>query len=189
MTSTSKNDTSEAKTSKSKTTKTAGDADAAVRELHGPGSELGGATLPMTLGEDVWGQLVDAVRADDRYAIADPNDPESRGNTSSAGGNPPPPVILQYGEGARDYVAVTFDSGQVLITDAADETGKTYKYPEAQWRRFVARVRGEELPDELQDPADKGPTQYEAAAVQNKRTFERVAEDREATPENKADGR
>lgn len=182
MTSTSKND---------KAAKTTGraDADKALRELHGPGSELSGQTLPMTLGEDVWGQLVNAVRADNRYAIADPDDPESRGHTGSAGGNPPPPVILQYGEGARDYVAVTFDSGQVMIVDAADDTGKTYKYPEAQWRRFVARVRGEELPGDEQNEADKGPTQYEAAAAQNKRTFERVAEDREATPENKADGR
>jgi hypothetical protein len=203
MTSTSSNDryaeqktaqrsssAADAKTDKSKSASTsASDPQSAARELHGAGSELGGQTLPMLLGDDVWEQFVNAVRADDRYAIRDPNNPDSVGSTGSSGSNPPPPVILQYGDGARDYVAVTFDSGQVMVTDAADETGKTYKYPETQWRRFVARVRGEEIPDDLKTDEDRGPTQYEAAAEQNKRTFERLQAERERGESREADRR
>lgn len=146
---------------------------AARRELHSP---LETATLPAVFGDELFEQWAAQVKADDRYRLYDPGNPDA--TTSSAGGNPPPALIVQYGDGPRDYVATSFDSGQVLVQDAADPTGKTWKFPESAWRRFVARVRGEEVPG---DEQEEGPTQYEAAAEQNQRTADLLQADRDAT--------
>lgn len=159
------------------------DDQAAIRELHAA-EPLGTPTMALAFGDDVWRRWVEEIRTNPAYHLRDPDDPTDVGMTGSAGANPPPPVIVEYGPGANQYIATTFDAGQVLITDAADPTGKTWKFPEATWRRFVARVRGEKLDDEEEAP--QGPTIYEAAAEQNARTAKLRERDQEATPENKA---
>lgn len=152
------------------------DADQAARRyLH---SRLDTHVLPAVLGEEVFETWAQQVQADDRYRLYDPANPDA--TTSSAGGNPPPAMITQYGPGPRDYIVTHFDAGQVLVTDANDDTGRTWKYPESAWRRFVAAVRGEELPESLRDPAEDGPTQFEEAAEQNARTGALIQADRDA---------
>lgn len=159
------------------------DDQAALRELHAA-EPLGTPTMALALGDDVWRRWVEEIRTNPAYHLRDPDDPTDVGMTGSSGPNPPPPVIVEYGPGANQYIATTFDSGQAMVVDAADPTGKTWKFPESAWRRFVARVRGEKLEDGEEEP--QGPTIYEAAAEQNARTAKMVERDRQATPDNKA---
>jgi Domain of unknown function (DUF397) len=169
----STNATADKKSSK----QTMGPADAARAELHGAG--FGGVTIMSALGDDLFKQWADAVKTDPRYHLADPDNPrDERRATNSSGSNPPPAIILQYGDGTNDYVSTVFDAGQVIVQDANDPTGRALKFPESGWRRFVARVRGEELPP---DPANDGPSQYEEAAALQKRTNESIQADRDAT--------
>lgn len=139
----------------------------AARELHAA-EGFSGTTIPSVMGETVYNQWVDQIRSDPRYHLRDPDDPSDEGPTGSSGGNPMPALIVEYGEGPNDYITTTFDSGQVLVQDGSDPTGRAWKFPESAWRRFVAKVRGEELPE---DEKEEGPTQHEAAADQNARTY------------------
>lgn len=148
---------------------------------------LGGAPLSLhaALSEDIWDKWVEQVRTNDAYRLPDPDNPDTSGPTGASGWNPPPTLIVQYGPGPHDYISTDFDAGQVIVRDGgAGEGGRDWKFPESDWRRFVAAVRGEELPE---DERETGPTQYEQAAEFNKRTAERAAADEQATPENKAD--
>jgi hypothetical protein len=152
-------------------------ADAARAELHGAG--FGGVTIMAALGDTLFERWADAVKGDPRYHLADPDDPrDERRVTGSSGSNPPPAIILQYGNGTNDYISTVFDAGQVIVQDGNDASGRALKFPESGWRRFVARVRGEELPP---DPANDGPSQYEEAAAVQKRTNEAIQADRDAT--------
>lgn len=151
------------------------DAASAARELHAAGG-FGGVTLPAVLGDDLFEQWAAQVRSNPAYHLRDPDDPSDEGSTGSSGGSPMPSLIVQYGDGPNDYIATSFDAGQVIVQDGNDQTGRAWKFPEADWRRFVAKVRGEELPD---DEKEEGDTQYEAAAKQNARTFGLLAEERE----------
>jgi hypothetical protein len=145
-------------------------------ELHGA-EPLGTPTIAMAFGDELWNRWVDEVRTNPAYHLPDPDDPADTGMTGSSGANPPPAIIVEYGDGPNDYVSTDFDAGQVLVRDGNDPTGKAWKFPEAAWRRFVAKVRGEELPDDPDVP--KGPTMHEAAAEQNARTFGRLAYERQ----------
>lgn len=152
-------------------------ADAARAELHGglPGMP----TINMVFGDTLFDRWVAEVKSNPRYRLADPDDPQDTdASTNSSGANPPPALIVEYGPGQNDYITTTFDAGQVLVQDGNDPSGKAWKYPESAWRRFVARVRGEELPD---DPANDGPTQHEEAALLQERTNRSVQADRDAT--------
>jgi hypothetical protein len=152
-------------------------ADAARVELHGGAPGMPG--IAAVFGDNLFEQWVDQVRSDPRYALADPDDPQgTTASTNSSGSTPPPALIVGYGPGQNDYVSTVFDAGQVIVQDGNDPTGKAWKYPEPAWRRFVARVRGEEVP---QDPANDGPTQFEEAALLQERTMKGLQADREAT--------
>lgn len=168
--------TESAKSDKSSSTKTMSPADAARTELHG--ATPGGLTLMGAFGDELFERWAEAVRTDPRHHLADPDDPDDeRRVTGSSGSNPPPTIILQYGEGVNDYIATNFDAGQVIVQDANDPTGRAWKFPESDWRRFVARVLGEELPP---DPKSDGPTQFQEAAAVQKRTNEAIQADRDA---------
>jgi hypothetical protein len=148
---------------------------AALHELYAS-SPTGTPTIAMAFGDELWQRWIDEVRSNPGYHLRDPNNPEDVGATGSAGGNPMPALIVEYGSGQHQYIATTFDAGQAIVQDGADPTGKAWKFPESAWRRFVARVRGEQLPD---DEEPQGPTMHEAAAEQNARTFGRLAAERE----------
>jgi hypothetical protein len=147
----------------------------AVAELH-PGIPPGGPTLMFALGDEVWQRWIEEVRTNPAYHLRNPDDPSDAGRTGSAGGNPMPALIVEYGPGQHQYISTVFDAGQAIVQDGSDPTGKAWKFPEENWRRFVARVRGEDLPD---DEKPQGPTMHEAAAEQNARTFGRAAFERE----------
>jgi hypothetical protein len=133
--------------------------------------------MAMVFGDDLFNKWAAAVKSDPRYQLRDPDDPDSEGATNSSGAAPMPALILEYGPGAHQYISTVFDAGQAIVQDGSDPTGKAWKFPEVNWRRFVARVRGEHVPP---DPTQDGPTMHEAAAEQNARTGEAVQADREA---------
>lgn len=165
-----------ADTSPKRTAKAAPDTDLALRELYA-GTSTGTPTIAMALGDDLWQRWVDEVRSNPAYHLRDPDNPDdTEGATGSAGGNPMPALIVEYGPGQHQYISTVFDSGNAIVQDGADATGKAWKFSEAAFRRFVARVRGEELPE---DEEPEGPTMHEAAAEQNARTYGRVAAERE----------
>lgn len=144
------------------------DTDLALHELYAA-SPTGTPTIALAFGDELWQKWIDEVRSNPAYHLRDPNNPDdAAGATGSAGGSPMPALIVEYGPGANQYVSTVFDAGQAIVQDGADPTGKAWKFPEAAWRRFVSRVRGEELPD---DEEPEGPTMHEAAAEQNARTF------------------
>lgn len=160
---------------------------AAAHTLHAA-EPVGTPTIAMAFGDDVWERWVNEVKTNPAYRLPDPEHPEEGGMTGTAGANPPKPIIVEYGPGAHEYISTVFDSGQVIVQDGSDPTGKAWKFPESAWRRFVAHVRGEE--DKLPaDPAQDGPTMHEAAAEQNARTGALLQADREATPARRADER
>jgi hypothetical protein len=151
-------------------------ADAARAELHGglPGMP----TIAMVFGDTLFDAWVAEVKSNPRYKLADPDDlQDTSASTNSSGANPPPALIVEYGPGRNDYITTVFDAGQVIVQDGNDPSGKAWKYPESAWRRFVARVRGEDLPD---DPDNDGPTQHEEAALLQDRTNKSVQADRDA---------
>jgi hypothetical protein len=138
----------------------------------------GGEALPVAFGDTVWRRWVEEVRSNPAYHLRDPDNPNDRtGATSSAGGQPMPALIVEYGDGPHDYISTDFDAGQAIVRNGNDPTGRAWKFPEATWRRFVARVLGEELPE---DEKAEGPTQHEEAALFAKRTAASVAADERA---------
>lgn len=151
-------------------------ADAARAELHGGAPGMPG--IAAVFGDTLFDRWVSEIQSNPRYRLADPDDPQdTTAATNSSGSNPPPALIVEYGPGQNDYITTTFDSGQVIVQDGNDPTGKAWKYPEVAWRRFVARVRGDEVPE---DPANDGPTQHEEAALLQERTNKSVQADRDA---------
>jgi hypothetical protein len=150
--------------------------EAARNYLHAP---VDVAPIGFVLGDDVMQAWATQIKADPRYAQPDPDGlgDGAASSTGSAGGAPMPALIVQYGPGSNDYISTVFDSGQAIVQNGADPTGKAWKYPEADFRRFVAAVRGEPIP---LDERASGPTMFEAAAEQNQRTGELLQADREA---------
>ena len=154
-------------------------ADAARAELHGGDPGMPG--IAAVFGDRLFDRWVAEVKSNPRYKLADPDDPQdTEAATNSSGSNPPPALIVEYGPGQNDYISTVFDAGQVIVQDGNDPSGKAWKYPETAWRRFVARVRGDAVPD---DPENDGPTQHEEAALLNRRTAESVQTDRDKTAE------
>jgi len=162
--------------------------EAARAELHGVGYT--GPSMAAVFGDDLFDTWANEVKNNPAYQLRDPDDPASEGATNSSGSNPPPALIVEYGDGPHQYVSTVFDAGQAIVQDGADPSGKAWKFPETAWRRFVARVRGDEIPDALQNSNDlssvDGPTMHEAAAKLNVRNAEALAADRAATPDNRA---
>lgn len=151
---------------------------AASRMLHAA-EPVGTPTIAMAFGDDVWERWVNEVKTNPAYRLPDPDNPQEGGMTGTGGANPPKPIIVEYGPGAHEYISTVFDSGQVVVQNGSDPSGKAWKFPESAWRRFVAHVRGEE--DKLPpDPTQDGPTMHEAAADQNARTGARLQADRDA---------
>jgi hypothetical protein len=149
--------------------------EAARNYLHAP---VDVAPIGFVLGDDAMEAWAAQIKADDRYAQGDPdNIGDVPGSTGSSGGAPMPALIVQYGPGQNDYISTVFDSGQAIVQNGADPTGKAWKYPEADFRRFVAAVRGEPIPV---DERASGPTQFEEAAEQNVRTANLLQADRDA---------
>lgn len=149
-------------------------AEAAAQYLHAPGEV---APIGAVIGEQAMEAWAAQVKADDRYHMPDPDNPQAPGATGSAGGSPMPALIVQYGPGQNDYISTVFDAGQAIVQNGADPTGKAWKFPESDFRRFAAAVRGEPIPV---DERASGPTQYEEAAEMLKRTRESVQADRDA---------
>ena len=150
----------------------------AKQDTPAPASFLPGTapiSLDQALRKDIWDQWVAQVKANPAYKLPDPDDPDQ---VTDASWTPPPTLIVQYGEGPNDYIATDFTVGQVMVRDGNDPTGRAWKYPMSDWRRFVASVRGEELPPDERGP--EGPTQYEEAAQFAKRTAAHVQADRDA---------
>lgn len=90
----------------------------------------------------------------------------------------PDPVVplLVYGDGPHDYIATDIDAGQVMVRDGNDKTGKPWKWPLADFMRFVAHAHGKRAPGEK---AEEGDGPYVAAAKQNERTAKLVQADRD----------
>lgn len=149
-------------------------AEAAATYLHSPGEV---APIGLVIGDDAMEAWAAQVKADDRYALPDPDDHQATGATGSGGGSPMPALIVQYGPGQNDYISTVFDAGQAIVQNGADPTGKAWKFPESDFRRFAAAVRGEPIPV---DERASGPTQYEEAAEMLRRTRESVQADRDA---------
>jgi hypothetical protein len=149
-------------------------AEAARNYLHTP-TEV--APIGFVFGDDVMDAWAAQIKADDRYALPDPADTQATGATGSGGGSPMPALIVQYGDGPNDYVSTVFDAGQAIVQNGADPTGKAWKYPEADFRRFAAAVRGEPIPV---DPHATGPGQFEEAAEMLARTQASIQRDRDA---------
>lgn len=147
----------------------------AKAELHPAG------TAPVSLGDafsdSMWQAWTAQVKADPAYHPADPDSPDDGGFTNSAGSLPPKALIVQYGDGPHDYISTDFDAGQVIVRDGNDPTGRAWKFAEADWRRFVARLTGQEIDD---PDAPKGPTQYEEARTFAARTAQHVQADQAA---------
>lgn len=85
--------------------------------------------------------------------------------------------LLAYGQGPNDYISTDFDAGQVIVRDGNDKTGKAWKWPLADFMKFVAHAHGKRVPGE---EAEKGDGPYVAAAKQNARTGKLVQADRDA---------
>lgn len=143
-------------------------AEASRQYLHAP---VDVAPIGFVMGDEVMDAWAAQIKADDRFAsplARDPGDPAP---------GPLPELLVQYGPGQNDYISAVVDGGQVIVQNGADPTGKAWKYPEADFRRFAAAVRGEPI---QVDARASGPTQYEEAAEYQKRTNESIAADREA---------
>ena len=125
------------------------------------------ATLDGALGADVWNRFVEQIKSNPAYSTTD--------ETGTL-----PAVLWQYGEGPNDYVVASEEAGSVSVVNGADPTGKRWNYPLGEWRKFVRKLRGEETDEDKAEAEKQGPTQYEEAAKFQKRTNEKVAEDRDA---------
>jgi hypothetical protein len=124
---------------------------------------------------DTWQQHVVAhVPAPD-----DDNDGEAEMDT-------PVVPLLVYGDGPNSYISTDFDAGQVIVRDGNDRTGKAWKWPMADFMRFVAAAHGKTLPG---DPEETGDNPYEAAAKQNARTAKLVEGERNAAKDADGTGR
>lgn len=91
----------------------------------------------------------------------------------------PDPVVplLAYSDGPNDYISTDIDAGQVIVRDGNDKTGKAWKFPLADFLRFVAHAHGKRVPGEEKEQGD-GP--YAAARKLAARTAKLVQADRDA---------
>jgi hypothetical protein len=100
------------------------------------------ASFRFAMMPDVWSQLEAQIKAKTLDGPA----------STDAGVGFVQPDPIYYGKGVHDYIAVTFEGGSVVFRDGNDPTGRASQISSREWAAYVARVRGEEQPEE-----DKGP--------------------------------
>jgi hypothetical protein len=127
------------------------------------------ATLDVALGAnwDKW----------QKHVVAHVPAPDEDNDNVAEMSNPVVPLLV-YGDGPNSYISTDIDAGQVVVRDGRDKTGRAWKWPLADFMRFVARAHGKRLPGE---PEEQGDNPYEAAAKQNARTAKLVEAERART--------
>lgn len=157
-----------------------GDTDKAEAAAARLGTGPAPATIAQALPPSVFEQLVDQAASNEAYRLPDP---ESKDTPAS---QPQQPAPLYYGEGENDYIAVTFEDGQVMVRDGNDETGRAWKYSNEDWAAFVKAASGEEVTADKNESPD-GLTPQERAKSYAERTAKLVERDNKAAREAGAD--
>lgn len=116
------------------------------------------STLDAALGPN-WQKWQDHVKAN-----VQPRDDDEDGYADPTVPNVP---LLVYGDGPHDYIATRVESGQVIVQDGNDKTGKTWLFPLDAFMRFVAVAHGRKL---KADEAEIGDNPLVAAVKQQERT-------------------
>lgn len=146
----------------------------AAQEL---GTGLPASTIDQAFGPATWEKW-------QKHVVAHVPAPDEDGDGVADMATPVVPLLV-YGDGPNSYIATDIDAGQVMVRDGNDKTGKAWKWPLADFMRFVARAHGKRLPGE---PEEEGDSPYEAAVKQNERTNKTVADERAAAKDAKKSG-
>lgn len=114
------------------------------RTEHAGKVHLGNDAAPnsptIKLDHKIWQQLERDIRAG-KYNLGNP----------SGGDDVQQPPQLWYGKEANDYIAITVETGTVLIRDGNDPTGLAVQVSHDEWRDFVSDVRGDNDADRTAD--------------------------------------